>query len=273
MKTIIVPTDFSAASVNAAVYATEIARHIHASIVLLHALPLPITVSEVPLPPDSYKLSLAEAKQSLNELKEQLEKKSNDKLCITCRTTTESFVSEIEHYNQRKDIFAMIMGTSGAGAAETFFLGSFSLAAAKHFIHPLIVVPPAYRFNGIHKIGLACDMRHVSDTVPFQSIRDISDHFDAQMEILYVSKPGEMMYPQVLTETKLVRNNLATLRPEIRITTHDDIKEGLQEFVRKGNIDLLILLPKERSFLENLFHKSITKKVVLHPEIPVMILH
>lgn len=273
MKSIIVPTDFSATSVNAAYYAVEIAKQIQANIVLLHVLSLPITVSEVPLPPDSYELSLAEANQSLNELKEKLERQSNDKFHIICRVTTGSFVGEIESFNSKRNTFAMIMGTSGAGAAGAFFLGSFSLTAAKHFNHPLFVVPPGYHFKGIHKIGLACDMRNVSDTVPFPAIKDIFDHFDAKLEVLYVSKSNEKMYPQVLAETKFIQNNLAKLHPEIRITTNDDIKEGLEDFVQKSGIDVLILVPKEHNFVESIFHKSVSKKMVLHPEVPVMILH
>jgi len=273
MKTIIVPTDFSAASINAAYYAAELAMHTHAEITLLHVIAMPLTVAEVPLPTDSIEIAMGEANRSLKELKEKLESYSNDKLCITFRTTVNSFLGELENFNRQKKIFAMVMGTSGAGATEAFFLGSFSLAAAKHLARPLIVVPPGYRFREIRKIGLACDMRNVSETVPFQGIKDIFEYFPAKLEILYVSKPKEKMYPQVLTETKFMQNNLAWLHPEIRITTNNDIKQGLEDFVSKNSIDLLMLLPKERNFVESIFHKSVTRKMVLHPEVPVMIVH
>jgi nucleotide-binding universal stress UspA family protein len=273
MRHIIVPTDFSAASVNAAFYAVEIARRVQAGIVLLHAVVLPVTVSEVPLPPDSYELTIAEANQSLKNLKDKLEAGSDGSLSVACRATTNSFLGEIEMFNKKKDIFAMVMGTSGAGATEAFFLGSFSHMAAKHLSHPLIVVPPGYRFDDIRKIGLACDMHNVTETVPFPAIKALFEHFDAKLEILYVSKSNEKMYPQVLTETKFVQNSLARLHPEIHITTNDDTKEGLEDFVHKSALDLLILLPRERNFVERIFHRSITRQMVLHPKVPVMILH
>jgi hypothetical protein len=81
------------------------------------------------------------------------------------------------------------------------------------------------------------------------------------------------MYPDVLTESKFVQNSLASLHPEIKITTNDDTREGLSEFVDKSGLDLLIVIPKERNFMERIFHKSVTKKIVLHPMAPVMILH
>ncbi|PSK91199.1 universal stress protein [Taibaiella chishuiensis] len=273
MKTIIVPTDFSAAATDAAHYAIAVAQQVQARIVLLHVLPLPLIVPEVPLPPDSYELALTDAGHTLKELKEELENRGNNQVPITCKTVTGSFVEEIRKCNNEPDVFAMIMGTSGAGAAEAFFLGSFSLTAAENLEHPVIVVPPGYSYKGIHKIGLACDMINVAETVPFGSIRALFDHFDARLEILYVSGPGERMYPQVLTESKFIQNNLAALRPEIRITTNDNIREGLMHFVQQQQLDLLLLLPKERNFVESLFHRSVTKKMVLHPEVPVMILH
>jgi nucleotide-binding universal stress UspA family protein len=271
MKSIIVPTDFSSTSVNAAYYAVEIAKRVQADIVLLHVLQLPITVSEVPLPPDSYELSLAEANQSLKELKKKLEKDSNGKVHITCKVTTSGFMGEIENLNHKQNTFAMIMGTSGAGATEVFFLGSFSLAAARHLNHPLFVVPPGYQFKGINKIGLACDMRNVSKTVPLPTIKDICDYFDAKLEVLYVGKSDEKIDPLVLSETRFMQGNLADLHPKIRITTDHDIKGGLEDFVQKSGIDALILVPKERNFVESIFHKSVSKSMVLHPQVPIII--
>jgi len=273
MKTIIVPTDFSSASVNAAHYAARLAKHVQAELVLLHVLPMPITIADVPIPADSIQITIDETNQSLKELKEELEASTNHKLSIRYRATTDSFLEEVARANDQDNIFAVIMGTSGAGTTEAFFLGSFSLTAAKNLKQPLIVVPPGYTFSGIQKIGLACDMQHVSETVPFRGIRDIFNYFDASLEVLYVAKPDEHMYPQVLAETKFVQNNLAALHPEIRITTNEDIGEGLEDFVQKSHIDLLILVPKERTFIERIFHKSITRKMALHTHIPVAILH
>lgn len=273
MRHIIVPTDFSDASVNAAFYAAEIARRVQAEIVLMHVIMLPVTVSEVPLPPDSYVGSIAEAEQSLEELKGKLEASPGERISITCKATTNSFAGQLETYNKKKDIFAMVMGTSGAGATDAFFLGSFSLTAARDLSHPLIVVPPGYSFKGIHKVGLACDMHNVTETVPFPAIKTFFEYFDAKLNVFYISKSNEKMYPQVLSETKFIQNSLASLHPEISIGTHDDIKAGLEDFVHKSGIDLLILLPGERNFVERLFHRSVTRKMVLHPEVPLMILH
>lgn len=272
MKTIIVPTDFSKTSVNAAQYASDMALHMQMGLLLVHVLPLPLLVSEVPMPPDSFEVSLEESNERLRELKERLERHHNDKLCIDYRAITGSFLDALKKLEEEKDMFAVIMGTSGSGATAAFFLGSFSLTAAKHLEKPLIVVPPGYTYKPIAKLGLACDMKDSVDALPMDAIDGLMAYYEgARMEILYITGDSEKMAPTVLSESKSLMASLAHYKPEVKISAHADIKQGLEEFVAQSGIDLLLLLPKQRNFLEGLFHKSLTKEMVLHAYVPIMI--
>ena len=49
MKTILVATDFSAAALNAANYAADMASTINADILLLHVYHIPVSYSEIPV--------------------------------------------------------------------------------------------------------------------------------------------------------------------------------------------------------------------------------
>ena len=73
MKTIIVPTDFSPAALNATNYAADMALAIKANILLFHVYQLPLSVSETPI----VLLSVEEMKQAaetkLAQLKKDLE--------------------------------------------------------------------------------------------------------------------------------------------------------------------------------------------------------
>ncbi|HEY0271749.1 MAG TPA: universal stress protein [Chitinophaga sp.] len=273
MKHIIVPTDFSATALNAAYYAAGLARQVHAGVMLLHVLPIPITTSEVLMSPDSYGIALEEANNALLQLREKLHVYSNGQLHISYRTTTTSFAEEIEAFKQEHDIFAVVMGTTGAGATEAFFLGSFSRMAAKRLHHPLIVVPPAYTYKPIEKIGLACDMKRMPLSLPVGGLQALLEYYPATLDILYVSKSTEHAYPETVRESRFLQSSLSDYDPEIRIVPNDNIKKGLNEVVRQSGIDLLVLLPKERNFTEGLFHKSVTQKMILHPDVPVMVLH
>lgn len=273
MNTITVPVDFSDTSVHAAFYATGLAMDIRAQVELLHVIPLPLTVFDVPVPAEGYSISLEESDVSLKQLKTKLEAFSNDKVCISYRSVSYSFEEEIAHLNDRKDQFAVVMGGGSGGAVAAFLLGSFSLTAAQQLRHPLILVPPGCPYKPFTKVALACDMQQVETTIPIKGIRAIMEHYPARLELVYVSRPGEQMYPDFLRESKLLRICLAKYQPEIRIATGEDIKESLEDFTRKSGIDLLLLLPRERGFLKRIFHRSISRQMALQPGVPVMIVH
>jgi nucleotide-binding universal stress UspA family protein len=161
MKTIIVPTDFSAVSINAANYAIDMALSIDADILLLHVAPLPVIVADVPIPLTNDPYPFMSAEEDLEKMKKDLEKRSNNLVPITCQLRTGNFLQEMKNLNKEKAPFAFIMGSKGAGTTETFFMGSFVRTAIAGLKAPIIVVPPGAVFQTIKKIGLACDMKNV----------------------------------------------------------------------------------------------------------------
>lgn len=273
MKTIIVPVDFSEVALNAARYAADLAMHTHGVLKLVHVLPMPVLIADVPIPYNNDDISLEEANKSMDELKEELQRRTNDKIAISGAVSEGTFYTQVEGMLAPGANNWIVMGTNGAGAVEALVLGSNTLFAARHFSCPLIIVPPGSRYKKIENIGLACDMKNVSETVPFDHIKTMLHEFNARLYVLYVSKPDENMYPSVLSETKFMQINLSGVHPDFRIITNGNIAEGLAYFVGKTNIDMLILIAKERNFVENIFHKSTTKSMLLHPDIPFMILH
>ena len=51
------------------------------------------------------------------------------------------------------------------------------------------------------------------------------------------------------------------------------VRDGLNQYAADNEVDLLVMVTKHRNFLDNLFHKSITRDVAIHTELPILILH
>lgn len=273
MKKIIVPTDFSEAALNAARYAIEVAAHIGANITLMHALPLPLPVSEIPVPAESLGSVKAEADQLLQQLSERLVKEAHQKVPISYYSTNNSFFDELKNINQQEEIYAVIMGTTGISGTAAFFLGSYSLTALKNLKHPLIVVPPGYHYKPIKKVALACDMEDVTATIPLKGIQELLKSYKAPVDIIYVSDHGEGISHEAVRESAFVKMYLTDHQPSVHMLAGYDVQMELENYVQENNIDLLLISRKERNFTEQLFHKSLTKKMVMHPAVPMMILH
>jgi len=273
MNTIIVPVDFSDISKNAAVYAGQMASQIHADIILMHVLPLPLTLMDVPIPYDGYEEAKATAIVALEELQQLLEIQANSKISISFQVTMGHFMDELNNLINKTPPFTVIMGTKGTGAAASFFLGSNTRAASRQLKHPLLLVPPGSPYKEIKTIGLASDMKDVADNTPFPQIRNICDEFNASIDILCVSKADEKLYRDILKESRFMYSNLGKLHPEIKIAIHENVMAGLNEMADRYNIDLVLVLSKTHGFLNSLFHKSTIGGMIAEPVSPFMILH
>jgi hypothetical protein len=144
----------------------------------------------------------------------------------------------------------------------------------KHLEYPVIVVPLEAKFTNIRRIGLACDLKNVDESVPFSQIRSLVNQFNAELYILHINPDGENGYTAEKTiESRSVQNMLDDLHPFYRFLDYDDIENGLEEFAETNNLDLLITVPKTHNIIDKLFHKSHSKKLVLHTHMPVMAIH
>ena len=267
MKTIIVPTDFSRISLNAANYAAEMASSINADLSLFHVCLLPITTyGEVPYLIENMDPSLSSAEDKILQVKNELTRRTGGKIKIDTKVITAATVAgELANYCKAKEPYAVVMGTQGTSAIERIFFGSNTINAMKHLACPVIVVPPEAKFTNIKKIGLACDVKNVDERVPFSQIRSFVDQFNAEGDNGYTTKKA--------IESRSLQNMLDDLHPFYRFLDYDDIENGLEEFAETNQLDLLITVPKRHNLVEKLFHKSHSKKLVLHTHVPVIAMH
>jgi nucleotide-binding universal stress UspA family protein len=53
----------------------------------------------------------------------------------------------------------------------------------------------------------------------------------------------------------------------------DDPLSGIEVAIGEHNIDLLTIIIKKRTFLDRLFHKSVSKQIAREVAIPILTLH
>jgi len=271
MKTILVATDFSPAAFNAATYATDMAVVINADVLLLHVFQLPISYSEVPLTVNEADM-LEQAENSIYEQREQLIEKTSHKINIETEVRMGTFYKELTAVCDRKMPYTVVMGSQGTTATDRLLFGAHTVYAMKHLMWPLITVPNGASFSAIKKIGLACDLDKVVETIPVDEIKTLVNDFHAELHILNTGKP-RVFDPNVVFESGLLQEMLENLSPQYHFISHDNIDEGIIDFAEENNIDLLIVIPKRHGIFDNLLHKSHTKQMVLHSHVPVMALH
>ncbi len=273
MKTIIVPTDFSAISNNAMDYAVGLAKQTGSSILLFHAYQVPVSMTDVPIVLVSVEELQKNAETKMADVKKSLEQTTGGSTKIYAETKLGDTVDELEELCNRIKPFAVVMGTKGATGLERVFFGSTTLTTIKHLSWPVIVVPPGKKYSAIKKIGFACDFREVVETTPAHFIKEFVKEFNAEIHVLNVDYKNVHFKPETPEQSVLLHTMLEDLNPKYDFIEDENIEAGIEKFAEKNNLDLVITIPKKHKLLEGLFKRSHTRDLVFHSHLPIMCVH
>jgi len=255
-------------------FAADMAVNINASLLLLNVYQVPVSMTDVPVVLVSTEELRKSSETKLEEVKDSLSHITSGKIKVYTEARMGDVSDELEDVCKRIQPFAVIMGTRGASGIEKILFGSTTLTAIRHLTWPVIVVPPGKEYGkGIKKIGFACDFTKVVENTPIQFIRNMVKEFGAELHVLNVDHENKHFKPETPEESLMLHTLLEDLNPEYHFINNVDVEDGINEFVEKNNIDLLITIPKKHNLLEGLFKQSSTKQLVTQSHVPVMCVH
>ncbi|HEY1200013.1 MAG TPA: universal stress protein [Niastella sp.] len=274
MKKILVPTDFSDTSKNAALFAAQMVADLQdAKIVLIHVSDkitggsdgTPLTEDD-----DDRRIILT---QALSQLSEELLAVAKVPIEFVMEKGT-SLVETLTRYVRYQAIDLVIMGITGATRLEQIFMGSNTLEMAKESACPVLIVPPDAKYRKIKNVVLASDFKDVDTTIPVAPLKATLDLFKPALHIVNVDSEH---YVELTDEYKAERKKLETMltgySPEFYFIRQYDFFDAISQFADDKNIDLIVIVPRERSFLSGLFKTSHTKKLAYHSHIPIVAIH
>jgi nucleotide-binding universal stress UspA family protein len=270
--TIIAPIDFSAISLNAANYAANLAKDLHANLTLLHVVQMPVIYGEVPLPIGNYEHILDESHQQMQELVRKMTHDFDDTVFITYEIKAGSPVYGIAEMSEKEHPMMVVLGTRGLGNLERFLLGSVTLSLLKESPVPVLVVPEHIRYGKIYKIGFACDMSHVVEETPDKIIAKFTDLLEAELHIIHNDANFHEYEPSFVEEGMLLDTMFANQKHAFHFIHSEYTEEGIIRFSKENNLDWLMVQPKLHGFFEELFGHQHTREFVIHAEIPVFVL-
>lgn len=274
MKTIIIPTDFSPVATNAMNYGIDMAKTIHASVLLYHVYQVPVSISDTPVLLLSVDDLKKNAEEKIAALKAQAEHIVSGSIKIYAETQLGNVADEIENLCKRINPFAVVMGTKGHSGIEKVVFGSNTISVVKHLTWPVICIPPGKEYgNGIKKIGFACDFKNVVETTPAHFIKAFVNEFNAELHVLNVDHQNKHFTTEVPQQSALLHTMLEDVKPQYHFIDNKDIEDGINDFAEHNNIDIIITIPKKHKLLEGLFRPSSVKQLVFHSHVPVMCVH
>lgn len=270
MKTILVATDYSDASLNAANYAIEVAKQINASIHILHVYQLPVSYGDLSAAVASGEIE-EDALISMKSFQLKLFNKNSAGFTITSEVQLGDFLSELEKTCKKINPYFVVLGLRKSSAFKRFFLGSQAIYALQHLECPLLLVPEHASFRHLKKVGVACDLMQVTETLPVEKVKLLVEDFGAELHVVNAAT-NTQNNPHTILESDILREILEQIKHEYHFIESEDIDKGITDFAASEAIDILLVMHKKHDFFERLFLTSHTKEIALMSKVPVMVL-
>ena len=274
METILIPTDLSEVSKNAAEYGIQLAKEKNAKVIMLHVIEIAAMAGDDPLfmPPfdilEKTKISL------MKEFENKLREKYSFTNPIESITKTSYLMQEIKQIISEKNIDIIVMGIADVGKLSEFLLGSNSVEVARKTNSPTLIVPKGAMYKPINNIVLACnDLEEMKDTSIGKQISKFVKLFDSKLTVLNVVESFEdPEFEKILFDAKN-KTIFENINYSVNFIAGTNLVFTINDFIDKNNVDLLIMIPKRHEFFSQLFHISSTKQMAFHTHIPLLAIH
>lgn len=274
---ILVPVDYSDASNDVLKFALQLASRVNATIEVLH-------VATNDIPPLDYPSFIAIA----NDEKIKMARMEMNKLLETARRNVSELLKNIPDIQTdielgvpdtkiidiaiRNNVDYIVMGTQGQHTVWDRFLGSTAIDVLKYAPCPVFVIPEGAEYKERMELGYATDF---SDADAFEICKasKLLQPFKANITAVHLSEREEYTEDKIVELEEFFTQNAPQIDIRFYSFYSEDMVEGMNDFIRKHNISLMVMYKPKRNFFERILHRSFTKKLVRKIEVPLLILN
>jgi nucleotide-binding universal stress UspA family protein len=138
---------------------------------------------------------------------------------------------------------------------------------------PILKVNKDFSFEKIKKVLYATDYME-EDLSTLKKLAEMIAPFKASVTALHITESVDL-------EEKLkshgfessIRDKIGYDRVEFAVREDKHVTEGVTDYAMSGDFDMIVVLKENRNFLQRLFTKSDSNRILSKSEIPVMVFH
>lgn len=287
-RRILVPVDYSLHAENAAFYAINIAAAMKSDVMLLNvyldpnlnpfshletftfATNLEQITNEVEEQTEKWLKSLAE------KLKEEIKERNIKGVSVFYDLAKDNVISGIVEYVRLYDPGLVVMGTRGNKKEGMWTFGSTTAKTIEKLKIPIIAVPK----------GFAASKQVAPKRIVYVTSLDENDFWSLSRLATFAKPFNALVYCLHIAET-ISKQEEAGMRKMRKFITEDlgienlecglleclDLQLCLEDFVQERAIDVIAMTTHHRNLFTKLYHPSLTRKVLFHTNIPLLVFH
>lgn len=275
MKRILLPTDFSDNSLNAIEYATQLFENEVCTFYLLNTYMPAFYHIEYVVNPSQYGLENPLQEDSLTGLERLkakiLDEHKNTKHNFEIISSFNSLVSEIKRTIDNYRIDLIVMGTKGLTNTKKVLLGSNAIHVLKSATCPVITIPSNFTYEIPKELLFPTDYKINNSEGLLQPLLEMAIKFNSRIHVVHVMLEKELSKVQEDKKAMLEEyfKEPATLFHEI---SSQNIADAIKSFQLRAKINLLVMINNRHLFLEKLFFKDKINQIMLHLNIPFLVI-
>ncbi|MEM6764935.1 MAG: universal stress protein [Bacteroidota bacterium] len=271
MRTILIPVDFSEASINALRYGISLASYHSSRVLLMHVYKLDMA-GGYSLPYIRNEIVEKTEEKVLGQLKELT---ANVNPTILSRVSIEYFVGhghtveEVINVSRVFHVDHIIIGMRGEHHMLRKILGGTALSLVSQSPKPILLIPENHFYRPIKQIAYATNFEEEDPRIIDQLLK-LAKPLAAKVHCIHIRERNEK---QDLFKQKILRKAFEGDVPveDIAFSTiaYNKVVEGLNHFVQEREVDVLAMLTHKRSIFNRLFHKSQTRHMAIESQVPL----
>lgn len=276
MKTILIPTDFSASAMRAIHYALQLYKCERTHFYFLHAF-----ADEVYGPFKKGNVDSFEAQKkdieiktdmALEKLVEEVKAKtSNPKHRYESISAFESLVDAVNDFVNQKNVDLVIMGTQGQTANKKITFGSHTVQVFKYVLCPVLAIPAGYDYQQPKKILFPTDYMVPYKRRELKLLNTLAAEFRSEIHCLYISDFEDTSHRQV-DNRRFLNEELSNAHLLFERTPVKNKSEAIMDYIDKNGINMLVMVNARHSFLEDMLYRSTVDEIGLHIKLPFLVM-
>jgi nucleotide-binding universal stress UspA family protein len=278
MKTIAVLIDFSPRANHAARYALQLARQLHANILLYHTFFVPAAEplsAQIAWPMEDFEEIKTGSEKELQKLAGKLKKELTElpggafrpDVAYSCHEG--AFALNLGGLTGNKELVLLVIANHHAGFSA-LITGNHLRGILDTVALPVLVVPEHSAFKKIEKIAFATDLGD-HDLEVIQSLAGLARPFNAEIMLANIGTPEAGAEQAVKDFLDDVGNKIDYPNIYYRRLAEKQVSAGLSELEQHTRTDMLVMVHRNKGFIERLFGGSHTQKIAADPLVPLLI--
>lgn len=281
MKTLLVPVDFTDSSDNAVNFAVEWAKkYLYERIILLRSFyssmyeNMIMSADFSNVNEEYLNKKRNDEREMLNEMCRIVADKAGEEIQVQTAVTELPLVRSIIELIDEEKPEMILLGSDKQHAGNEAFVAGNVIAIARVSPVRVLIVPEDRSYQTIEKALVPVDFKSVASLNKINRLRSSPRWHDVEILALNVDAAQKNLNPDenFKQSEENLHDYLKNFKHSIYYEPEKNVINGILNFKRLNEVQLMIALPGVHSFLYSLTHKSISEALYKKCPLPVMIL-